>query len=132
MLTLGNTNHIGFGFGARNENLQVNNQGALRTCTYKDFISFKPRTLFGNEGVVGLTRWIEKTESMFEINSCLEECMVKFVAYTFVDVAMSWWNSHVNTMGLVSANAISWEQLKQMLIEEYFPREEMHQLEKEL
>lgn len=35
--------------------------GIQRACTYKDFINCKPRTFYGNEGVVGLTRWIEKT-----------------------------------------------------------------------
>lgn len=35
-------------------------------------------------------------------------------------------------MGLASANSLTWEELKKMLIEEYFPQEEMKRLEKEL
>lgn len=45
---------------------------------------------------------------------------------------MSWWNGHVKTLGLVNVNALSWDQLKQMLIVEYYPREDMQKLEKEL
>lgn len=82
-----------------------------------------------NEGVVGLTRWIEKTKSVFEINSCAEESKVKFVACNFQDAAMSWWNIYVKTMYLANANVLTWEQPKRMLIEEYCPREDMQKLE---
>lgn len=71
-----------------------------------------------NHGVVGLIRWIEKTKSIFEISSCVEGCKVKFAACAFVDTAMSWWNSNDKTMGLANANALSYEQIKHMLIDE--------------
>lgn len=31
-----------------------------RTCKYKDFMNWKPRHFYENEGVVGLNRWMEK------------------------------------------------------------------------
>ncbi|KAI3776126.1 hypothetical protein L1987_45889 [Smallanthus sonchifolius] len=43
----------------------------------------------------------------------------------------SWWNSHVHTLGLDVANAIPWEEFKEILREEYCPRTELHKLEQE-
>nr|GFA13187.1 reverse transcriptase domain-containing protein [Tanacetum cinerariifolium] len=39
-----------------------------RPCFYADFIKCHPLNFKGTEGVVGLTRWIEKMESVFNIN----------------------------------------------------------------
>ncbi|GKD35634.1 hypothetical protein Tco_1251143, partial [Tanacetum coccineum] len=41
----------------------VNVQG----CTHKTFMNGKPHPFNGTEGVVGLRRWIEKIEQVFEI-----------------------------------------------------------------
>lgn len=73
----------------RGKGSQVNEKGAQRACTDKYFMTCKPRMFYGNEGVVGLTRWIEKIDSVFEISSCIEGSTVKFVACTFPDVTMS-------------------------------------------
>ena len=69
-----------------------------------------------------MTRWFEKTDAIFEICSCPNEFKVKFAVCTFADAALSWWNGHVKTMGLVVANAIGWDELKAMMLEEYCPR----------
>nr|GEX56216.1 hypothetical protein [Tanacetum cinerariifolium] len=34
-------------------------------CTYTNFLKCQPMSFQGTEGVVGLTRWIEKMESVF-------------------------------------------------------------------
>nr|GEV13138.1 hypothetical protein [Tanacetum cinerariifolium] len=44
-----------------------------RPCFYADFMKCHPLNFKGNEGVVGLTRWIEKMESVFNISSCAIE-----------------------------------------------------------
>ncbi|XP_023772464.1 uncharacterized protein LOC111921120 [Lactuca sativa] len=100
-------------------------------CTYKDFMNCKPKSFHGTEWVVSLTWWIEKTESVFQISFCPDECKVRFAACTFADGALTWWNNHVNTTGIDAANSMQWEEMKRMLVEEYFPREEIHKLEQE-
>ncbi|GJX51790.1 putative reverse transcriptase domain-containing protein [Tanacetum coccineum] len=42
-------------------------------CFYADFMKCQPLNFKGNEGVVGLTRWIEKMESVFNISGCVIE-----------------------------------------------------------
>ncbi|GKG31598.1 hypothetical protein Tco_0426548, partial [Tanacetum coccineum] len=59
---------------------------AARECSYSEFLKCKPLDFKGTEGVVGLTRWFEKMESVFSISNC-----------TLQDDALTWWNSHVKT-----------------------------------
>ncbi|GJS01512.1 putative reverse transcriptase domain-containing protein [Tanacetum coccineum] len=58
----------------------------------------------GRTGVVGLRRWIEKVEQVFETGKCAEEDKVMFAASTFEGHALTWWNGNVHTIGLVNAN----------------------------
>ncbi|GJX18576.1 putative reverse transcriptase domain-containing protein [Tanacetum coccineum] len=44
----------------------------------------------GTEGVVGLTRWIEKMESVFNISGCAIENQVKFATCTLLGAALTW------------------------------------------
>ncbi|GJS48483.1 putative reverse transcriptase domain-containing protein [Tanacetum coccineum] len=60
------------------------------------------------EGVVGLTRWIEKMESVFNISSCAIENQVKFATYTVLGAALTWWNGQIRTLGS-EAYAMTWE-----------------------
>nr|GEZ93404.1 reverse transcriptase domain-containing protein [Tanacetum cinerariifolium] len=60
-----------------------------RPCFYADFIKCHPLNFKGNEGVVGLTRWIEKMESVFNISGCAIENQVKFTTCTLLDAALT-------------------------------------------
>nr|GEU79686.1 hypothetical protein [Tanacetum cinerariifolium] len=42
-------------------------------CFYADFMKCQPLNYKGTKGVVGLTRWIEKMESVFQISGCAIE-----------------------------------------------------------
>ncbi|GKD10752.1 hypothetical protein Tco_1190437 [Tanacetum coccineum] len=44
----------------------------------------------GTEGVVGLTRWFEKMESVFSISNCTTSSQVKFATCTLQDDALTW------------------------------------------
>ncbi|GKE61578.1 hypothetical protein Tco_1511945 [Tanacetum coccineum] len=75
-------------------------------CSYKTFTNGKPHTFNGTEGVVGLKRWFEKMEQVFEICKYAEDDKVKFVVCTFEGRALTWWNRNVQTLGLANANQI--------------------------
>ncbi|GKE68952.1 hypothetical protein Tco_1527024, partial [Tanacetum coccineum] len=51
---------------------------AVRECSYSEFLKCKPLDFKGTEGVVGLTRWFEKMESVFSISNCPVASQVKF------------------------------------------------------
>nr|GFC07828.1 hypothetical protein [Tanacetum cinerariifolium] len=61
-------------------------------CTFADFMKCSPITFRGNEGAIGLIRWIEKTEMVFTVRKCTEANKVVFAAATFQDRALNWWN----------------------------------------
>ncbi|GKC79190.1 putative reverse transcriptase domain-containing protein [Tanacetum coccineum] len=49
------------------------NVQTARPCFYADFMKCQPLNFKGSEGVAGLTRWIEKMESVFNISGCAIE-----------------------------------------------------------
>nr|GFA91078.1 hypothetical protein [Tanacetum cinerariifolium] len=72
---------------------------ATRECTYIDFLKCQPLPFKGTEGVASLSQWFEKMESVFHINNCAVENQVKFATCTLHSVALTWWNTHVKTVG---------------------------------
>nr|GEW62791.1 putative reverse transcriptase domain-containing protein [Tanacetum cinerariifolium] len=51
------------------------------------------------EGVVGLSQWLKKMESVFHISSYAVDNQVKFATCTLLGAALTWWNGHVRTLG---------------------------------
>ncbi|GJW77827.1 putative reverse transcriptase domain-containing protein [Tanacetum coccineum] len=51
------------------------------------------------EGVVGLTQWIEKMGSVFNISGCVIENQVKFATCTLLGAALTWWNGQIRSLG---------------------------------
>ncbi|GJR66701.1 putative reverse transcriptase domain-containing protein [Tanacetum coccineum] len=74
-----------------------------RECTYPDFLKCQPLNFKGTEGVVGLTQWFKKMESIYSISNYTVACKVKF--------AMT---------------------LKNMMTDKYCPRGEIKKLEFEM
>ncbi|GJS66076.1 hypothetical protein Tco_0680640 [Tanacetum coccineum] len=72
----------------------VNVQG----CSHKTFMNGKPHSFNGTEGVVGLRRWIEKVEQVFEICKYTKEDKVMFAASTFEGRVLTWWNGNTLTL----------------------------------
>ncbi|GKB92222.1 hypothetical protein Tco_0964494 [Tanacetum coccineum] len=87
--------------GDRSHNSDTGIRGTVRTpreCTYKDFLNCKHLSFKGTEGVVMLSQWFEKIESVFHISNCAVENQVKFATCTFLGNALTWWNSHMKTV----------------------------------
>ncbi|KAJ9544641.1 LOW QUALITY PROTEIN: hypothetical protein OSB04_024348 [Centaurea solstitialis] len=82
--------------------------GSNQGCTYKTFMSCKPKEFHGKEGAVGLLFWFDSMES-----------------------GLTWWNIQVQTRGREAAYNLSWEDFKKLLIEEYCPKSELQKLEAE-
>ncbi|GJW25403.1 reverse transcriptase domain-containing protein [Tanacetum coccineum] len=103
-----------------------------RECTYPDFLKCQPLNFKGTEGVVGLTQWFEKMESVHSISNCTVACQVKFATCTLQGNALTWWNSHVKTTTPEAAHAMPWRTLKKMMTDKYCPRGEIKKLEFEM
>ncbi|GJS42201.1 hypothetical protein Tco_0567244 [Tanacetum coccineum] len=57
-------------------------------CSYKEFLACNPKEYDGKGGVVVLTRWIEKMESVHDMSGCSIDQKVKYTAGSFVDAKL--------------------------------------------
>nr|GEU74683.1 hypothetical protein [Tanacetum cinerariifolium] len=100
-------------------------------CFYADFMKCQPLNFKGTKGVVGLTRWIKKMESVFNISSCVIENHVKFATCTLLGAALTWWNGQIRSLG-PNAYSMTWGVLKKKMTDKYCSEGEIKKLEIEL
>ncbi|GJY83572.1 putative reverse transcriptase domain-containing protein [Tanacetum coccineum] len=55
------------------------------------------------DGAIALTRWIEKMENVIDNSGCAENQKVKYAASSFVNKALTWWNTQVQARGREAA-----------------------------
>ncbi|GKA52386.1 putative reverse transcriptase domain-containing protein [Tanacetum coccineum] len=108
--TNGDASHSSHGDDRRNVQ-------TARPCFYTDFMKCQPLNFKGTEGVVSLTRWIEKMESVFNISGCAIENQVKFATCTLLGDALTWWNCQIRTLG-PEAYSMTWESARPTSLDE--------------
>nr|GEV90909.1 hypothetical protein [Tanacetum cinerariifolium] len=135
----GNGDNGGNGNGGNgnegNGNHGMNYEGFMpmaRECTFQDFLKCKLHTFSGTEGVVGLTRWFEKMETVFNISNCPSKYQVKYATCTLQNSTLTWWNSHKRTIGVDAAYAMKWAGLMKWMTGVYCPRNKVQKMETEL
>ncbi|GJU93745.1 reverse transcriptase domain-containing protein [Tanacetum coccineum] len=72
-----------------------------------------------------------RMETVIDNSSCAENQKVRYVASSLVNKALTWWNTQVQARGREAANAMSWNDFKALLVEEFCPSNEMERLENE-
>ncbi|GJZ42167.1 reverse transcriptase domain-containing protein [Tanacetum coccineum] len=118
---------------SHNSGTGVRRQAPLpHECTYPDFMKCKPLYFKGTEGVVELTQWFKRMETVFRISNCIVENQIKFATCTLLGSALTWWNSHVRTVGHDVAYAMTWTNLKKKMTDKYCRRAEIKKLEVEM
>ncbi|GKC36494.1 hypothetical protein Tco_1048878, partial [Tanacetum coccineum] len=125
----------GNGGNGENRNHGINYGGFMpvaRECTFQDFLKCKPHNFLGTEGIVGLTRWFKKMETVFNISNCPPKYQVKYATCKLQDSALTWWNSHKRTIGVDAAYALKWAGLMKLMTKVYCPRNEIQKMETEL
>nr|GFA50677.1 hypothetical protein [Tanacetum cinerariifolium] len=95
---------------------------AARECTYTDFLKCQPLPFKGTKGVASLSQWCERMEYVFHISNCAAENQVKFATCTLHSVALTWWNTHVQTVGHEATYDLSWKTLMKMMTDKYCPQ----------
>ncbi|GKD09292.1 putative reverse transcriptase domain-containing protein [Tanacetum coccineum] len=89
---------------------------------------------------IGMEILIEVREEMHQllefaltkIFSTVNLATLVFATCTLLDDALTWWNSHVQTVGIDEAYEMSWKDLIKLMIEVYCLRKEIKKLESEL
>ncbi|GKD64186.1 reverse transcriptase domain-containing protein [Tanacetum coccineum] len=108
-----------------------NGNGGNNGCSYKALLACNRRDYDGKGGPVALTRWIEKMESVIENSRCAENQKVKYAASSFINKALTWWNTQVQARGREATIGMTWVEFQALLIEEFCPSNEMEKLESE-
>nr|GEZ13003.1 hypothetical protein [Tanacetum cinerariifolium] len=99
------------------ENLR--NMHTARPCYYADFMKCHPLNFKGTEGAVGLTRWIEKMESVFNISECAVENQVKFATLVMsADSAVTYSSVHSEARSWSIPSEDPYEEAAQQLFEQ--------------
>ncbi|GKD67616.1 reverse transcriptase domain-containing protein [Tanacetum coccineum] len=112
-----------------NRNPEPRKALVARKCSYKEFMSYQPFNFKGTEGAVGPICWFERTELVFSLRNCTEDCKVKFATGTLNEEALSWCNSQ--PIRIEEAYKITWSKFKKLLIKKYYPRTEVKKMEDE-
>nr|GFB85105.1 hypothetical protein [Tanacetum cinerariifolium] len=109
--------NFGAGDGSHSSHAEnPKNMHTARPCYYANFIKCHPLNFKGTEGAFGLTCWIEKMESVFNISGCAVENQVMFATCTLLDATLTWWNSQIRTLG-PDAYTMTWSVLKKKMTE---------------
>ncbi|GKC10667.1 reverse transcriptase domain-containing protein [Tanacetum coccineum] len=119
------TNNVNIANGGNGGN------GGKNSCTYKGFMACNPKEYDGKGGAIALTRWIDKMKNVIDNSGCAENQKVKYVASSFMNKALTWWNTQVQARGREAAIGMSWTDFKALLVEEFCPSNEMEKLEYE-
>nr|GEU45486.1 reverse transcriptase domain-containing protein [Tanacetum cinerariifolium] len=105
--------------------------GRNNGCSYKTFLVCNPRDYDGKGGTVALTRWIKKIEYEIENSRCAKNQKVKYATSSFINKALTWWNTQVQAKGREAAIGMSWVDFKALLMEEFCPSNKIEKLESE-
>nr|GEV42664.1 reverse transcriptase domain-containing protein [Tanacetum cinerariifolium] len=111
-----------------NDNNANNRNGRNNRCSYKTFLACNPRDYDGKGGAVVLTRWIEKTESVMDNSGCADNQKVKYAKSSFINKGLTWWNTYVQARGRKAVLEMTWVELKALLVEEFYPSNEMEKM----
>ncbi|GJZ58963.1 putative reverse transcriptase domain-containing protein [Tanacetum coccineum] len=108
-----------------------NGNGGNDGCTFKAFQSCNPKEYDGKGGAIVLTRWVEKMENVIYNIGCAENQKVRYAASSLVNKALTWWNTQVQARGREAAMAMTWNDFKALMVEEFCPSNEIEKLENE-
>ncbi|GJT42684.1 putative reverse transcriptase domain-containing protein [Tanacetum coccineum] len=73
--------------------------GGNNRCSYKWFMACNPKEYDGKGGAIALTQWIEKMENVINNSGCSENQKVRYASSSFVNKALTWWNTQVQARG---------------------------------
>ncbi|KAJ0577600.1 putative nucleotidyltransferase, Ribonuclease H [Helianthus annuus] len=102
---------------------------SAKGCTYKYFVSCKPREFTGEKGAVDCITWLDEMDTIVDISGCAERDVVKFVSQSFKGEALAWWRALVQASGKSALYKMSWGEFIALIKENYCPQHEVEKIE---
>ncbi|KAJ0808416.1 putative nucleotidyltransferase, Ribonuclease H [Helianthus annuus] len=100
-----------------------------KSCTYKYFVSCKPRDFTREKGAIDCMTWLDEMDTVVDISGCAERDIVKHVSQSFKGEALAWWKSLIQAAGKIPLYNMSWEQFVVFIKENYCPHHEVERIE---
>ncbi|GKD90776.1 reverse transcriptase domain-containing protein, partial [Tanacetum coccineum] len=126
-----NNNNNGNNNNNNGNNNNNNGNGGNNRCSYKGFQACGPKEYDRKGGAIALTHWIEKMENVLDNSGCSENQKVKYAASSFVNKALTWWNTQIQARSREAAIGMTWNDFKALLVEEFCLSNEMKRLKNE-
>ncbi|GJX47492.1 putative reverse transcriptase domain-containing protein [Tanacetum coccineum] len=120
---VGNQGNVGNQNGnVVNENVQENVGNVLVNgnrvgCSYKEFLACNPKEYDGKGGVVVLTRWIEKMESVQDMSGCSIDQKVKYTSGSIVATDPKTIQKAVQISGALTDEAVRNESIRTIFMD---------------
>ncbi|KAI3811031.1 hypothetical protein L1987_20746 [Smallanthus sonchifolius] len=100
-------------------------------CTFQHFNSCNPPKFYGTEGATGLLQWFEGIENTFLNSDCPDNLRVRHATSVLQKWALTCWNGEKRNRGVDVAMALTWDEVKRLMTEEFYPLNEVKKLEAE-
>ncbi|GJS78249.1 putative reverse transcriptase domain-containing protein [Tanacetum coccineum] len=114
---------------SKNENNYVNRK--RKGCTYKTFSACNPPEFNGECDVVTTMKWIREMESVINTSNCADDEKVKYATHSFKFEALFWWDMIIDVRGRRAIECMTWEEFKEIFINNFCLEGELQQLEHE-
>ncbi|MFS7911113.1 hypothetical protein Hanom_Chr02g00114211 [Helianthus anomalus] len=98
---------------------------------YKHFKACDPLPFTGEGGVSQLLQWFDAIEVTLRQSGCPEYFQTTCATGVFQSRSLDWWTAERNKRGIAATYALSWNELKKLMKEEYCPPHELQKLEDE-
>ncbi|KAJ0511025.1 putative retrotransposon gag domain-containing protein [Helianthus annuus] len=107
----------------------LNQEPRDKGCTYKYFVSCKPRDFTWEKGANDCMTWLDEMDTVVDISGCADKNVVKFVSQSFKGEALAWWRSLIQATGKIPLYNLSWDQFVTLIKENYCPQHEVENIE---
>ncbi|MFS7904462.1 putative transcription factor interactor and regulator CCHC(Zn) family [Helianthus anomalus] len=98
---------------------------------FKHFSSCNPKPFTGNDGVTAMLEWFDNIEVTFINSDCPDELKTRSATGVFQARALEWWSNERNIRSNELAYALTWEETKALMMDEFCPPHEQRKLEEE-
>ncbi|MFS8019914.1 putative retrotransposon gag domain-containing protein [Helianthus anomalus] len=106
-------------------------ESGKRAFCFKQFKSCGPKEFTGEEGPTALFHWFDSIEVTLRQSGCPDDLCTLTATGVFQSRALEWWTAERNKRGNDAAYGLSWDELKEAMLEEFCPPHERQKLEDE-
>ncbi|KAJ0558443.1 putative retrotransposon gag domain-containing protein [Helianthus annuus] len=99
--------------------------------SFKQFKACGPKEFTGEDGLTAMFQWFDLVEVTLRQSGCPENLRTLNATGVFQSRALDWWTAERSKRGNDAAYELTWEELKEIMMDEFCPPHERQKLEDE-